>query len=130
MSYNGRRLDEFDESSTLNGDEYLLGYRSSAKGTRISKVNLEAWLIALGGGLGTGSTVNSVLMECADDGTKHRLTLLMVDGVYVLSVDQEAEAAASIDSINLRCPDDGSVHALEIKKFGGTYVVTVDQDPI
>lgn len=127
MSINGRKQSEMAIVTELNSSDYLTGYRSGAQGIRISQASLLSWLSGQGlggGGIPVGPQT-SILLLCADDGSAHRLTTVLRDGIYVLQLDQYGDSTGALTSVNLKCMEDNADVLLVVRKLGGQYVLAL-----
>lgn len=121
----GRRINELPLKTSLATTDLLIGHDGAA-GFQVAVSDASS---SLGGGGIGGGTVTSILMECADDSTKHRVVLRLRDGIYSMSVRQDAETGTSVTSITMQCPDDSSDHLVSLRLRDGIYLLRVNQDP-
>lgn len=130
----GRRLDELPLKLALASTDLLIGHDGSA-GFQITVADASS-AFASGSSGGSGDTgigssvVTGILMECADDGSNHRLRMRLRDGVYSLGVNQDAESGDAVTSITMRCQEDDTDHLLTLRLRDGAYVLRVNQDAI
>lgn len=122
----GRRIDQLPLKTSLATTDLLIGHDGSA-GFQVA-VSDASTSLGGGGGLG-GGVVTSILMECADDSSKHRVVLRLRDGIYGMSVRQDSETGTSVTSLTIQCQDDSSDHLVTLRLRDGIYLLRVNQDP-